>query len=51
VAILAKSLRASPQTCYVLFSEPLEGNRIASLGTVDQYAFIVHCLRICSLYW
>jgi hypothetical protein len=26
---------------YVLLNEPLEGNRLASLGTVDQLAFIV----------
>jgi hypothetical protein len=34
--------------CDVLLSEPLEGNRFASLGTVDQLALIVfghvHCI-------
>ncbi len=32
----------------MLLSEPLEGNRLASLGTVNQLAFIVfghvHCI-------
>jgi hypothetical protein len=41
VVIPAKSLRASPQACYVLLGEPLEGNRLASLGTVDQLALVV----------
>ena len=48
VAIFAKSEGASPQVCYVLLGESLEGNRLAGLGTVDQFAFIVlgllHCI-------
>ena len=47
VAILAKSQRAAPQACGVLLGEPLKGNRLAGLGTVDQLALVVfgrvHC--------
>ena len=48
VGILTKSERAAPQASGVLFSQPLEGNRLASLGSVDQLSFIVfgpvHCI-------
>ena len=41
VGIPAENQRAAPQTRGVLLGEPLEGNRLASLGTVDQLAFVV----------
>lgn len=47
MAILAKRQRATPQGGGVLRGEPLEGPRLASLGSVDQFMFIVfgrvHC--------